>query len=125
MSFVPSKVHVSPSSPSAPSSGEGAWVHSSLEIGQVKADQRPEGDISAGSSDPTTWEPSAVGGSAIHRWADGGDLNKMMVAVIQAAKMRYTNAELPPERDRPQFVLARGGDDFHPHRRAGLPNGRR
>ena len=34
--------------------------------------------------------PAAVGGSAIHRWADGGDLNKMMVAVIQAAKMRYT-----------------------------------
>ena len=25
--------------------------------------------------------PAAVGGSAIHRWADGGDLNKMMVAV--------------------------------------------
>jgi hypothetical protein len=34
--------------------------------------------------------PAAVGGSAIHRWADGGDLNKMMVAVIQAAQMRYT-----------------------------------
>jgi hypothetical protein len=34
--------------------------------------------------------PAAVGGSAIHRWANGGDLNKMMVAVIQAAKMRYT-----------------------------------
>ena len=33
--------------------------------------------------------PAAVGGSAIHRWADGGDLNNMMVAVIQAAKMRY------------------------------------
>jgi len=32
--------------------------------------------------------PAAVGGSAIHRWADGGDLNKMMVAVIQAAQMR-------------------------------------
>lgn len=34
--------------------------------------------------------PAAVSGSAIHRWADGGDLNKMMVAVMQATKVRYT-----------------------------------
>ena len=34
--------------------------------------------------------PAAVGGSPIHRWADGGDLNKMTVAVIQTAKKRYT-----------------------------------
>ena len=32
----------------------------------------------------------AVGGSSVHRWAAGGDLNTTMVAVIQAAKARYT-----------------------------------
>ena len=34
--------------------------------------------------------PVAVGGSSVHRWAAGGDLNATMVAVIQAAKARYT-----------------------------------
>ena len=34
--------------------------------------------------------PVAVGGSSVHRWAAGGDLNSTMIAVIQAAKARYT-----------------------------------
>lgn len=34
--------------------------------------------------------PVAVGGSSVRRWAAGGDLNATMVAVIQAAKARYT-----------------------------------
>ena len=34
--------------------------------------------------------PVAVSGSSVHRWAAGGDLNATMVAVIQAAKARYT-----------------------------------
>ena len=29
--------------------------------------------------------PAAVGGSSVHRWADGGDLNATMVAEIRAA----------------------------------------
>jgi hypothetical protein len=50
--------------------------------------------------------PAAVGGSAIHRWADGGDLNKMMVAVIQAAKVRYTITGV---------LLNQGAADFNLH----------
>ncbi|WP_424032651.1 sialate O-acetylesterase [Methylocella sp.] len=34
--------------------------------------------------------PAAVGGSAIHRWAAGDDLNEMMKEVIRAALERYT-----------------------------------
>jgi hypothetical protein len=34
--------------------------------------------------------PAAVGGTAIRRWAYGGDMNKMIVEVIQAVKKHYT-----------------------------------
>lgn len=34
--------------------------------------------------------PAAVGGSSVRRWAAGGDLNAMLMAVITAAKARYT-----------------------------------
>jgi hypothetical protein len=34
--------------------------------------------------------PVAVGGSAVRRWAEGGDINATMLAAIQAAKARYT-----------------------------------
>jgi hypothetical protein len=34
--------------------------------------------------------PVAVGGSAVHRWAAGGDLNATMLTALQAAKGRYT-----------------------------------
>jgi hypothetical protein len=50
--------------------------------------------------------PAAVGGSVIHRRASGGDLNKMMVAVIQAAKIRYTITEV---------LLDQGAADFTRH----------
>jgi hypothetical protein len=33
--------------------------------------------------------PVAVGGSSVHRWAAGGDLNAMMVPIIRVAKTRY------------------------------------
>jgi hypothetical protein len=33
--------------------------------------------------------PAAVGGSNVHRWAAGGDMNAMMVSVMRAAKPRY------------------------------------
>ena len=34
--------------------------------------------------------PVAVGGSEVRRWAEGGDLNAVMLAAIQATKARYT-----------------------------------
>jgi Carbohydrate esterase, sialic acid-specific acetylesterase len=34
--------------------------------------------------------PAAVGASSVRRWAEGGDLNAMLVAVIRAVKSRYT-----------------------------------
>ena len=34
--------------------------------------------------------PAAVGGSSVRRWAKGGDLNAMLVAVIGEVKARYT-----------------------------------
>ena len=34
--------------------------------------------------------PTAVGGSSVRRWAEGGDLNAMLVTVIRAVKSRYT-----------------------------------
>ena len=34
--------------------------------------------------------PAAVGGSSVRRWAAGGDLNAMLMAVIAAVKARYT-----------------------------------
>lgn len=34
--------------------------------------------------------PVAVGGSAVRRWAEGGDLNATLIGAIRAAKARYT-----------------------------------
>jgi len=34
--------------------------------------------------------PAAVGASSVRRWAAGGDLNAMLMAVISAVKARYT-----------------------------------
>jgi hypothetical protein len=56
--------------------------------------------------------PAAVGGSAIHRWADGGDLNKMMVAVIQAAKMRYTITGVLFNQGAADFILHTPEDQY-------------
>jgi hypothetical protein len=56
--------------------------------------------------------PAAVGGSAIHRWADGGDLNKMMVAVIQAAKMRYTITGVLLDQGATDFTLRTPEDQY-------------
>jgi hypothetical protein len=50
--------------------------------------------------------PAAVGGSSIHRWADGHDLNAMMVAVIRAAKTRYAVTGV---------ILDQGATDFALH----------
>jgi Carbohydrate esterase, sialic acid-specific acetylesterase len=56
--------------------------------------------------------PAAVGGSAIHRWADRGDLNKMMVAVIQAAKMRYTITGVLLDQGATDFTLRTPEDQY-------------
>jgi len=56
--------------------------------------------------------PAAVGGSAIHRWADGGDLNKMMVEVIQAAKMRYTITGVLLNQGAADFLLHTPEDQY-------------
>jgi Carbohydrate esterase, sialic acid-specific acetylesterase len=56
--------------------------------------------------------PAAVAGSAIHRWADGGDLNKMMVAVIQVAKMRYTITGVLLNQGAADFVLHTPEDQY-------------
>jgi hypothetical protein len=56
--------------------------------------------------------PAAVGGSAIHRWADGGDLNKMMVAVIQAAKRRYTITGVLLNQGAADFILHTPEDQY-------------
>ena len=56
--------------------------------------------------------PAAVGGSAIHRWADGGDLNKMMVGVIQAAKMHYTITGVLLDQGATDFTLRTPEDQY-------------
>ena len=56
--------------------------------------------------------PAAVGGSAIHRWADGGDLNTMMVAVIQAAKIRYTITGVLLNQGAADFILHTPEDQY-------------
>jgi hypothetical protein len=45
--------------------------------------------IRAGLYDRVVLIPAAVGGSAIKRWATGGDLNAILMTVIRAAKARY------------------------------------
>ena len=56
--------------------------------------------------------PAAVGGSEIYRWAAGGDLNKMMVAVIQAAKMRYTITGVLLNQGAADFTLHTSEDQY-------------
>jgi len=56
--------------------------------------------------------PAAVGGSSIHRWADGGDLNAMMVAVIRAAKMRYTITGVLLDQGAKDFALHTPEDQY-------------
>jgi hypothetical protein len=50
--------------------------------------------------------PAAVGGSAIARWADGADLNAMMVEVIHDAQARYHITAV---------LLDQGAEDFARH----------
>jgi hypothetical protein len=56
--------------------------------------------------------PAAVGGSAIHRWAGGGDLNKMMGAAIQAAQMRYAITAVLLNQGASDFVLHTPEDQY-------------
>ena len=56
--------------------------------------------------------PAAVGNTEIHRWADGGDLNKMMLAVIQAAKTRYTITAVLLNQGAADFILHTPEDQY-------------
>jgi hypothetical protein len=47
--------------------------------------------------------PFAVGGSSLRRWAEGGDLNAMLVAVMREVKERYTITAV---------LLDQGASDF-------------
>ena len=56
--------------------------------------------------------PDAVGASSVHRWAAGGDLNATMVAVIQAAKARYTITGVLWDQGATDFALRTPEDKY-------------
>jgi hypothetical protein len=56
--------------------------------------------------------PAAVSGSPVRRWASGGDLNVMMVAVIQVAKMRYTITGVLWDQGATDFALHTPEDQY-------------
>jgi Carbohydrate esterase, sialic acid-specific acetylesterase len=49
--------------------------------------------------------PAAVGGSSVRRWAEGGDLNAMLVAVIREVKERYTITAVLLDQGATDFAL--------------------
>jgi hypothetical protein len=59
--------------------------------------------------------PVAVGGSPVHRWAAGGDLNATMVAVIQAAKARYTITGVLWDQGATDFALRTPEGQYRSH----------
>jgi len=56
--------------------------------------------------------PAAVGGSSIRRWADGGDVNAMLVAVIGAVKARYTINAVLLDQGATDFTLGTTEDQY-------------
>ncbi len=50
--------------------------------------------------------PAAVGGSSVRRWAKGGDLNAMLVAVMGAVKARYSITAVLLDQGASRFRLA-------------------
>jgi hypothetical protein len=56
--------------------------------------------------------PAAVGGSSVHRWAKGGDLNAMMVAVIRMAEARYTITGVLWDQGATDFTLGTPEDSY-------------
>jgi hypothetical protein len=59
--------------------------------------------------------PVAVGGSSVDRWAAGGDLNATMVAVIQAAKARYTITGVLWDQGATDFALRTPEGQYRSH----------
>jgi hypothetical protein len=49
--------------------------------------------------------PAAVGGSSVRRWAEGGDLNAMLVAVIREVKERYNITAVLLDQGATDFAL--------------------
>lgn len=68
--------------------------------------------VQAGLYDTVILIPAAVGGSAVRRWAKGGDLNAMTVATIRAAKARYTITAVLWDQGAADFALGTPGDRY-------------
>jgi hypothetical protein len=49
--------------------------------------------------------PAAVAGSSVRRWAEGGDLNAMLVAVVREVKERYTITAVLLDQGATDFAL--------------------
>jgi hypothetical protein len=56
--------------------------------------------------------PVAVGGSAVRRWAEGGDLNAAMLAAIKATKARYTITGVLWDQGATDFALRTPEDQY-------------
>ena len=56
--------------------------------------------------------PAAVGGSSVRRWAKGGDLNAMLVAVIGEVKARYTITAVLLDQGATDFALRTPEDRY-------------
>ena len=56
--------------------------------------------------------PAAVGGSAVRRWAEGGDLNAMLASVIGAVKARYTINAVLLDQGATDFTLGTSEDQY-------------
>jgi len=73
--------------------------------------------VEAGLYRPVVIVPAAVGPSAIHRWATGGDLNAMLMSVIDQAKPVYAITQVLWHQGESDFLEDTPGDryaaDFH------------
>jgi hypothetical protein len=56
--------------------------------------------------------PAAVGGSSMHRWAPGGDLNTMLMDVIRAVRGHYTITGLLWDQGATDFALQTPEDRY-------------
>ena len=56
--------------------------------------------------------PAAVGGSPVSRWAEGGDLNAMLVEIIRAIKGRYTISAVLWDQGATDFALRTAQDRY-------------
>lgn len=62
--------------------------------------------IQSGLSSSVVLIPAAVGGSPVHRWAEGGDLNRMLMNTVRSAAEHYTITAI---------IWDQGAEDFARH----------